>query len=161
MSSLMRLLRLGAVWATFACLAACQTAPDDPAGAFLRRNARAPGVVSLPALEYRVIASGAADGPHPKRSDDVTVAYEGRLASGKLFDSATEQAPATFELGRLISGWVTALQLMRPGDDWMVWIPPQMAYGFTDHGPIPAGSVLVFRIKLLSVAPHAKAAPAA
>jgi FKBP-type peptidyl-prolyl cis-trans isomerase len=151
-------------------LAGCQTAqagsplpgggsakPGVSAADFLAGNARSPGVVTVPGLEYKVVSSGPADGPHPKRSDDVTVQYEGRLLTGEVFDSSAKRGePVTFELGRLIPGWVIGLQLMRPGDEWMLYVPPQLAYGYTDRGTIPAGSVLVFRVKLISVAPHPK-----
>jgi FKBP-type peptidyl-prolyl cis-trans isomerase len=142
-----------------AALAACQTSSSpaaDPADAgFLTTNAQAPGVVSAEGIEYKILQSGPADGPHPKPSDDVTVEYEGRLLNGKVFDSTPPGQPTTFQLGQLIPGWIAGLQLMRPGDEWMMWIPPDLAYGDDGAGPIPPHSVLAFRLKLVSIQPHA------
>jgi FKBP-type peptidyl-prolyl cis-trans isomerase len=129
---------------------------DSPA-AFFARNARERGMQSLPGVQYRIVRSGPADGAHPKRSDTVTVNYEGKLLSGVVFDSSYARGePATFPLKPLIPGWVVALQLMRPGDEWIIYVPPEMAYGAQGTGPIPANSVLIFRVELISVAPTPK-----
>lgn len=137
-----------------------QSLMDSPADAFLARHARAPGVTVIPGVQYRVIRSGPTEGRHPTRADDVTVRYQGRLLNGVVFDATPAGETTTFELKRLIPGWVTAVQLMRPGDVWEIWTPPQMAYGFTDRDKIPAGSVLDFTVELMSVAPHVDAPPA-
>jgi FKBP-type peptidyl-prolyl cis-trans isomerase len=142
-----------------AALAACQSGGTPPAAAptagevadFMASNAKAPGVVSADGIEYKVIASGPAGGAHPTPSDTITIDYEGRLLSGKVFDATPPGQPATFQLGELIPGWIAGLQLMRPGDEWTLWIPPELAYGFSDKGPIPGGSILVFRIRLISI----------
>jgi FKBP-type peptidyl-prolyl cis-trans isomerase len=141
--------------AVCATLAACQACGPKPEAGSLSRNADLPGVVSVPGVQYRVLASGPADGPHPSRADDITVVYEGRLTSGKVFSATDPGKTTTFPLGRLIPAWTTVLPMMRPGDEWMIWVPPQMGYGFTDHNLIPAGSVLIFKVKLVSIAPHA------
>jgi FKBP-type peptidyl-prolyl cis-trans isomerase len=52
-----------------------------------------------------------------------------------------------------VPGFTEALELMRPGDEWIVWVPPQLGYGDKDSGPIPANSVLRFRLALHSIAP--------
>jgi peptidylprolyl isomerase/FKBP-type peptidyl-prolyl cis-trans isomerase FklB len=152
--------RLALVATAGAFLAACRSAappPSEPApdpaanDAFLAKNAQAPGVVSADGIQYKVLASGPPGGRHPTPADSITIDYEGRLLSGKVFDATQPGQPATFTLGDLIPGWITGLQLMRPGDEWMLWIPPQLAYGFSDKGPIPGGSVLVFKIRLISV----------
>ena len=141
-----------------ACVAlgACQSAqPPGPDGAtFMASNARAPGVVSAHGVEYKILQSGPADGPHPTPDEDVTVEYEGRLLNGKVFDATPPGQPVTFQLGGLIPGWIAALRLMRPGDEWMLWIPPGLGYGGEATGPIPANSVLAFRLKLVSVQAH-------
>ena len=78
-----------------------------------------------------------------------------------MFDSSFKRGePNTFPLRPLIPGWTIALQQMRPGDEWIIYVPPEMAYGAEDKGPIPANSVLIFRIQLISAQPHAKDAPA-
>jgi peptidylprolyl isomerase/FKBP-type peptidyl-prolyl cis-trans isomerase FklB len=148
--------RLALLAAACAAVSACQsagpTAPGAPDNAgFMARNAQAPGVISASGVEYRVIRSGPADGRHPTPDDTITIDYEGRLLSGKVFDATPPGKPATFQLGALIPGWIAGLQLMRPGDEWVLWIPPDLAYGPRDKGPIPGDSVLEFRIRLIRI----------
>jgi peptidylprolyl isomerase/FKBP-type peptidyl-prolyl cis-trans isomerase FklB len=142
-------------------LAACDSrgaakANMAEATAFLAANAKAPGVKTLPSgVQYRIIASGPADGPHPGPNDEVKVNYEGKLLSNKVFDSSFARGePADFPLTGLIPAWVEALQQMRPGDTWILYVPPEMAYGDKAAGPIPPDSLLIFKIQLLGVLPH-------
>ena len=127
-------------------------APEENA-AFLAKNAGATGVMSLPAIQYRVLKSGPANGPSPTRASTIKVRYEGRFLTGEMFDSSADEpdGAATFPLGRLIPGWVTLLQLMKPGDIWEAWLPPQFAYGAKGKETIPPDSVLMFRIELVAV----------
>ncbi len=124
---------------------------------YLAEHAVRPGVVVMPGLQYEVLASGPAEGAHPRLSDQITVHYEGRLVSGEVFDSSFEKEPVTFPLRGLIPGWVTALRMMRPGDEWELTLPPELAYGARGVGPIPPDAVLIFRIRLLEVTPPAEA----
>ncbi|HEX4197047.1 MAG TPA: FKBP-type peptidyl-prolyl cis-trans isomerase [Caulobacteraceae bacterium] len=123
---------------------------------FLAANGKQPGVVTLPSgLEYKIVRSGPADGPHPHPGDELKVNYEGKLLDGKVFDSSFARGePADLPLAGLIPGWIEALQLMRPGDEWILYVPPVLGYG--DHGPdaIPPNSLLIFRIQLLGVLQH-------
>lgn len=114
---------------------------------------RQPGLVSLAPLQYRVLKSGPADGVHPTRADEVVVNYEGRLVNGQVFDASSHhgKGPSTFPLGKLIPGWVTLLQLMRPGDEWELYIPPEYAYGEKGVGPVPPNATLIFKVELVSV----------
>lgn len=125
--------------------------------AFLATNAKAPGVkVTASGLQYKILKSGPADGLQPKATDEVKVHYEGKLLNGEVFDSSLARGvPAAFPLDGLIPGWVEALQLMRPGDSWELYVPSELAYGDEDKGGglIPANSVLVFRIDLIAVLP--------
>lgn len=133
--------------------AAATKAADD----FMAANAKLPGVITLPdGLEYKIVTSGPADGVHPRASDEVKVNYEGKLqATGAIFDSSFQRGePADFPLAQLVPAWVEALQMMRPGDEWILYVPPKLGYGDEDKGPIPANSVLIFRIQLLGVLPH-------
>ena len=109
--------------------------------------------VSLPGVRYEILKSGAATGAHPRRADEIVVRYEGRLSNGQLFDSSTSEASgtATFPLGKLIPGWVAVLQLMRPGDEWRIYLPAYMAYGEKGAGPIPPNSDLIFKVELVSI----------
>jgi FKBP-type peptidyl-prolyl cis-trans isomerase len=143
-----------------ACHPRTQPKPAVDSGAntaFLAKNAKDAGVVTLPdGLQYKIVTSGPADGEKPRAQDEVKVNYEGALLSGDVFDSSFKRGePATFGLDGVIPGWTEVMQLMRPGDEWTVWIPPQLAYGDSPPSPsIPPNSVLKFRIQLLGVLKH-------
>ena len=119
--------------------------------AFLEENKKKEGVVSLPSgLQYTVLAEGS--GKTPKATESVTVNYRGTLTNGTEFDSSFKRGqPATFEVGKLIRGWSEALQLMKEGAKWRIFIPPALAYGDRGTGPIPPNSTLIFDVELLSV----------
>jgi FKBP-type peptidyl-prolyl cis-trans isomerase len=145
-------------------VAACHA--GDPAGdnlkaakGFLAANGRQPGVITLPSgLEYKVVHSGPADGPHPGAGDELKVNYEGKFLNGKVFDSSFARGePADLPLAGLIPGWVEALPLMRPGDEWILYVPPSLGYGENSPDAIPPNSLLIFRIQLLGVLPHSPA----
>ena len=150
-------------------LAACKDKPaaaakPDEGAAFLAQNAKAPDVHVLPdGLQYKIITSGPATGLRPKKADEVKVHYEGRLLGpptdrlkGDVFDSSYEGgAPRIMRPDQLIPAWTEALQLMRPGDVWMIYVPPKLGYGDKDMGPIPSGSTLIFKLELLDVLPDA------
>jgi FKBP-type peptidyl-prolyl cis-trans isomerase len=146
-------------------LAACATVPPPPpappatiAGPdFLARNGAAKGVVTTASgLQYFVVKSGPVTGPHPTAADTVTFDYEGTLTTGEKFDSSFDRGePLTGRTDAFVPGFTEALMLMRPGDEWVVWIPPALGYGAEDKGPIPANSVLRFRLALHSVTPAA------
>lgn len=106
-------------------------------------------------LEYIVLASGPADGVAPKMSEQAEVYYEGRLNSGgPAFDSAFERnESATFPVSAVVEGFSEALQLMKPGDRWICFLPYKLAYGEGGKGPIPPKSDLVFEIEMVSVQP--------
>jgi peptidylprolyl isomerase/FKBP-type peptidyl-prolyl cis-trans isomerase FklB len=126
---------------------------------FLSQNALESGVFSLPGLQYKILKSGPASGPHPRRSDDVTVRYEGRFIDGKVFNTSPDQGAGTavFPLQKLIPGWIAALQLMRPGDVWRLYVPAYLAYGAFGKDYIPPNSTLIFKVELVAVtAPTAK-----
>ena len=150
---------LALVWAALPPTAStAQTAPATPPGAsaspaaFLAANARQPGVQTLPSgLQYKVVQSGPA-GPSPKPGDVIKVHYEGALTTGAVFDSTFERGkPALMPLGNLVPAWMEILPRMRVGDEWIIYAPPELGYGAEAAGPIPANSVLVFRIKLLGL----------
>lgn len=131
-----------------------RTPPETPAGPdFLARNGAAKHVVTTASgLQYFVVASGPASGPHPAAQDTVTFDYEVRLLNGQLIDSSYERGePLTGRADAFVPGFTEALKLMRPGDEWIVWVPPALAYGERDKGPIPGNSVLRFKLALRSV----------
>ena len=136
--------------------------PATPAGPdFLAQNGAAKGVVTTPSgLEYFVVVSGPKSGAQPTADDTVTFDYEVKLLTGETIDSSYERGePLTGAVGEFVPGFTEALELMRPGDEWIVWVPPQLGYGDKDSGPIPANSVLRFRLALHSIAPAPAPAP--
>jgi FKBP-type peptidyl-prolyl cis-trans isomerase len=149
-------LALCAVLALAACNRGPQVDNTEESKAFLAQNAKAEGVVVLPSgLQYKVVRSGPATGLKPGPADEVKVHYEGKLVAGKVFDSSYERGqPAAMPLSGLIPGWVEALQLMRPGDEWILYVPPELGYGAEGAGgDIPPNSALIFRIELIDVLP--------
>jgi peptidylprolyl isomerase/FKBP-type peptidyl-prolyl cis-trans isomerase FklB len=147
-----------------AALALTACAPQAPtpnaaafAQTFLAKNAHEPGVVTTPSgLQYRILRSGPADGLRPRLADEVKVDYEGKLPDGRVFDSSYDRgAPAVMTVRDLVPGWREALQLMRPGDQWLIYLPPKLGYGDRGAGPIPPNAVLVFKLDLIAVAPDA------
>jgi FKBP-type peptidyl-prolyl cis-trans isomerase FklB len=118
--------------------------------AFLAENGKKDGVkTTASGLEYKVIKSG--NGKSPKATDTVSVNYRGTLISGKEFD-ASDGKPVSFPVNRVIPGWTEALQLMKEGDKWELYIPAKLAYGERGAGPdIGPNSVLVFEVELLEV----------
>lgn len=150
-------------------LAACQRGPDpkvlaanaEAGKAFLAKNAAEPGVKSLPSgMQYVVVRSGPETGVRPLPGDQIKVHYEGKLLSGQVFDSSYDRGvPAVMPLDGLIPGWVEALQLMRPGDEWRIFVPADLGYGDQGGGPIPPGATLVFRIELIDVLPGPRHKP--
>lgn len=124
---------------------------------FMDKNAKEPGVVSLPSgLQYKIVRSGPPTGEHPKAGDEVKVHYEGTLLDGTVFDSTLSSGtPAVLELDTLVKGWKQALPLMRPGDEWLLYIPPSLGYGEQGAGGvIPPNATLIFRMQLLGVLSH-------
>lgn len=119
---------------------------------FLAENAKKEGVKTLPSgLQYKVIAPGT--GKTPKASDSVTTHYRGALIDGTEFDSSYRRGqPATFPVSGVIPGWTEALQLMKEGARWQLFLPPSLAYGERGVGrDIGPNSTLIFEVELISV----------
>ncbi len=103
-------------------------------------------------LEYLVVESGDEDGLSPDDNDFVYVHLEGRLEDGSLVDSTYEtQAPLRFPMADLTPGWVELMKSMRPGDHWMVRMPPNLMYGTEGDGRIPANANVIFEVRLDTV----------
>lgn len=120
--------------------------------AFLSENEKKEGVKTLPSgLQYEIIKEGT--GTTPKATDTVTVHYRGSLLDGTEFDSSYSRGkPATFRADRVIPGWKEALQLMKEGARWQLFIPPELAYGERGAGSkIGPNSTLIFDVELISV----------
>lgn len=129
---------------------------------FLAANKKKKGVVTLPSgLQYKIIKKG--EGNSPQLADKVNLHYRGKLLDGTEFDSSyARDKSAQFPLTHVIPAWTEALQLMKPGAKWEIFVPSKLAYG--EHG-LPTGTIgpnacLIFEIDLIDIekAPEAKAA---
>jgi len=128
---------------------------------FMEENASKEGVVTLPSgLQYKVVKEGA--GASPVATDTVKVNYEGKLLDGTVFDSSYKRGePMTFQANKVIKGWTEALQLMKPGAEWELYIPADLAYGRQGRPGIPPNSMLIFKVELLEVVAAPEGAPKA
>mmetsp|Transcript_150681 Transcript_150681/g.383148 ORF Transcript_150681/g.383148 Transcript_150681/m.383148 type:complete len:378 (-) Transcript_150681:61-1194(-) len=123
---------------------------------FLNENREREGVIELPSgLQYEVLKSGPEENPHPNISSKCICHYKGTLLDGTTFDSSYDRgSPATFAPNQVVKGWTEALQLMKAGDKWKLFLPSELAYGDRGAGgKIPGGAVLIFELELLEVKP--------
>lgn len=125
---------------------------------YLAANAKRDAVITTDTgLQYTINRSGDASGVSPTAGQRVKVHYEGKFTNGTMFDSSYERGqPAIFPSDQLIPGWVEALSLMKPGDEWTLFISPDLGYGpggLKDPRDgtvvIPENAVLIFRMELL------------
>ena len=120
--------------------------------AFLAENGKRVEVKTTPSgLQYEVLEEG--DGAMPTANDTVVVHYTGKLIDGTVFDSSVERGePATFGVTQVIPGWVEALQLMKAGSKWRLFIPSELAYGPRGAGGlIGPNQTLIFDVELIKV----------
>jgi FKBP-type peptidyl-prolyl cis-trans isomerase FklB len=119
---------------------------------FLARNGREKGVVTTASgLQYRIIAAGDKKAPPIGAGDTVTADYRGKLMDGSEFDSSYSRGqPQVFPVNGVIKGWQEALVLMKPGAKWQLFIPPELAYGARPQQKIPANSLLIFEVNVIS-----------
>jgi FKBP-type peptidyl-prolyl cis-trans isomerase len=124
---------------------------DAEATKFLADNKTKSGVkTTASGLQYKVMKEG--NGASPKSSDTVTVNYRGTLTDGTEFDSSYKRGqPATFPVAGVIKGWTEALQLMKVGSKYQLFIPPDLAYGEQGRPGIPPNSTLIFEVELMNV----------
>lgn len=125
---------------------------EEAGAAFLGENGKRPEVkTTASGLQYEVIEEGT--GAMPKAGDQVTVHYTGKLIDGTVFDSSVERGePATFGVTQVIPGWVEALQMMKEGAKWRLFIPSQLAYGSNGAGNvIGPNATLIFDVELIKV----------
>lgn len=130
---------------------------------FLDENAKKEGVKTLPSgLQYKIIKSGT--GKTPTNTDRVKATYRGTFIDGTEFDGTDKNGgePREFSVGGVIPGWTEALQLMKEGDKWQLFIPSDLAYKDTGRPPsIPPAKMLIFEIELVEVNPAEALTPAA
>jgi FKBP-type peptidyl-prolyl cis-trans isomerase len=121
--------------------------------AFLEENKKRKEVVSLESgLQYEILKEG--NGTSPLEDDEVEVHYHGTLLDGQVFDSSIERGePAKFNVNGVIKGWIEALQLMKVGDKWKLFIPSNLAYAENGNNSIGPNETLTFEVELLSITP--------
>ena len=127
---------------------------------FLAENGKKEGVKTLPSgLQYKVMTDGA--GKTPKLTDTVSVNYRGTLIDGTEFDSSYKRGqPATFPVNGVIKGWTEALQLMKEGSKWQLFVPANLAYGDKGAGKlIGPNATLIFEVEMVSVKEPMKEMP--
>jgi len=119
--------------------------------AFLKENGIRESVVTTESgLQYEVLQAG--EGDSPSAESIVNTHYHGTLIDGTVFDSSVERGePIEFAVNQVIPGWTEALQLMKSGSKWRLYVPADLAYGEYSPGPnIPPQSTLIFEVELLS-----------
>jgi FKBP-type peptidyl-prolyl cis-trans isomerase FklB len=118
---------------------------------FLAANKTKEGVKTTSSgLQYKALKEG--NGAQPKSSDTVTVNYRGTLIDGTEFDSSYKRGqPATFPVGGVIKGWTEALQLMKVGSKYQLFVPASLAYGEQGRPGIPPNATLIFEVELMDV----------
>ncbi len=124
---------------------------------FLAKNKTEPGVITLPdGLQYKILQSttNSPPGDSPTAMSTVKVLYRGTFLDGAVFDSSLQpDAPAAFRVGGVIPGWTEALQMMKVGDKWKLFIPANLAYGERGSAPqIGPNSTLIFEVELMGIA---------
>lgn len=127
-------------------------ADDIQAGkTFLAANSKKAGVMTTKSgLQYKIITDGT--GPIPTAESKVKTHYKGTLIDGTVFDSSYDRGePITFPVNGVIPGWTEALQLMKVGSKWELYIPSELAYGERDMGKIKPYSTLIFIVELLGI----------
>ena len=121
--------------------------------AFLTENGAKAGITTTASgLQFEVVVEGT--GKTPSATDVVEVHYHGTLINGNVFDSSIERGtPATFGVNQVIKGWTEALQLMKEGSKYRLYIPQDLAYGAHPHpgGPIEPLMALIFDVELITV----------
>jgi len=119
---------------------------------FLAENKQKEGVISLASgLQYKILREG--NGKKPTVDDNVVAHYKGSLLDGTVFDSSYKRGkPLTFPVNGVIPGWTEALQLMKEGSKWKLFIPAKLAYGKRGGGRvIGPNATLIFEVELIKV----------
>jgi FKBP-type peptidyl-prolyl cis-trans isomerase len=128
---------------------------------FLAHNAKATGVTTTASgLQYRIIQPGDVNSASPQATDQVTVNFRGTLLDGSEFDSSSKPGTlSTLQVNGLMQAWTEALTMMKPGAKWQLFVPPELGFGPATRRGVPGGSLLIYDLQLLSVAPDSSRRP--
>ncbi|MBN2662948.1 MAG: FKBP-type peptidyl-prolyl cis-trans isomerase [Bacteroidales bacterium] len=117
---------------------------------FLIDNLLKQGVVELPCgMQYKIITQG--QGSVPTFNDKVVVNFSGMLVDGSVFSNTYDKTPVEFMVKNSILGWQKALTTMKVGSEWVIYLPPNLAYGATGSNKVPPNSVVIYKIQLLEI----------
>jgi FKBP-type peptidyl-prolyl cis-trans isomerase len=127
------------------------TLNKEKGDAFLAENKTKEGVMTTESgLQYKVIEEGS--GATPTAEDKVRVHYTGKLLNDEVFDSSIQRGdPVEFQVTGVIPGWTEALQLMKVGAKWELYIPSDLGYGTRGNPPIGPNETLVFEVQLIDI----------
>lgn len=119
--------------------------------AFLAANAKKPAIKTTPSgLQYQVIREGT--GKIPTTNDMVSVHYIGTLINGISFDSTYNRGqPAELPVTGVVKGWTEALQMMKTGSKWKLFVPSNLGYGEQSPPNIPPNSTLIYEMELVDI----------
>jgi FKBP-type peptidyl-prolyl cis-trans isomerase len=142
---------------TFLHAAAAAAAERNASAAheFLARNAKSAGVrTTASGLQYKIIRAGDVKAASPQATDQVTVNFRGTLLDGTEFDSSSKHGTvSTLQVNGVLKAWTEALTMMKPGDQWQLFVPPELGFGGASRRGVPGGSLLIYDLQLVSIAP--------
>ncbi len=117
---------------------------------FLTENINNQGVIALPnGMQYKIIEEG--QGTIPTINDKVTVNFTGKLVDGTVFSNTFNDSPVEFIVKNSLKGWQEALTRMHKGAEWIIYLPPELAYGTNGSKNVPPNSVVIYQIQLLDI----------
>jgi len=117
---------------------------------YLNENLSKQGVVELSnGLQYKIITEG--QGNIPTINDNVVINFSGMLVDGSVFSNTYDKTPVEFIIKNSLSGWQEALTRMKVGSEWIIYLPPQLAYGASGNTKVPPNSVVIYKIQLLEI----------
>ncbi len=135
------------------CKSPTAPVPSDPKNISVPRAVAEEDYVQLDnGLKYYDFKEGTGD--PAKNQDILSVHYHGWLTDSTLFDTSyLKEQPHVFRLGagNVIAGWDQGLVGMRQGGERQLVIPPELAYGESGRGSIPANATLIFEVILTSI----------
>jgi len=126
--------------------------------AFLAANKKKPGIKTYlvplaegksAEMQYKVITEGT--GPVPGSNDMVTATFRGTLIDGTEYDSsANRKVPPKFSIRNAQPGIRAALQMMKVGSKWTLYLPASLAFGNNGSRTVEPGSTVICELELVS-----------